>query len=206
MRFHESSKCHSESVLKIFTSPSTSQNVGEIFLTALKWEKLDRRHCFLKILSTIRFIACQGMALRRDRIEIDSNFIQLLRVRGEDDPKVLERLTKRKTNKYTSAEIHLCRNTPLQKYTSAEIHLCRNTPLQKYTSAEIHLCRNTPLQKYTSAEIHLCRNTPLQKYTSAEIHLCRNTPLQKYTSPEIHLCRNTPLQKCKMIFWVLKSF
>ena len=105
MRAHEKSKCHSESVLKIITLPSTTQNVGEILSSQLKLEKLERRHCFLKILSNIRYLARQGMALRGDGSEIDSNFNQLLRLRGEDNPKVLEWMTKRKSNKYTSAEI-----------------------------------------------------------------------------------------------------
>jgi len=61
-------------------------------------------HCFLKVLSNIRFLACQGLPLRGDGNEAESNFLQLFRLRGEDDPKVLDWL-KKKTNKYTSPEI-----------------------------------------------------------------------------------------------------
>ena len=69
-----------------------------------KQEKLDSRHCFLKVLSNIRFLAHQGLPFRGDGGEVDSNFIQLFHLRGEDNPMVLEWL-KKKTCKYTSAEI-----------------------------------------------------------------------------------------------------
>ena len=59
---------------------------------------------FLKIVSSIRFLSRQGMTFRGDRNEEDSNFLQLLRLKAEDDPDLLEWL-KQKTNKYTSHEI-----------------------------------------------------------------------------------------------------
>ena len=59
---------------------------------------------FLKIISSIRFLSRQGMALRGDRNDEDSNFLQLLQLKAEDDPGLLEWL-KQKTNKYTSHEM-----------------------------------------------------------------------------------------------------
>ena len=50
------------------------------------------------------FFACQGCAIRGDQDESDSNFTQLLKLREEDDPK-LSHWMKRKSNKFTSAEI-----------------------------------------------------------------------------------------------------
>lgn len=57
----------------------------------------------LKILSSIRYLARQGLALRGNGDETD-NFLQLLQLKAEEDPAVLEWL-KRKTGKYTSPEV-----------------------------------------------------------------------------------------------------
>ena len=59
---------------------------------------------FFKILASIRFLARQGLALRGDDTEDNSNFIQLLKLQGEDDPELSEWFIK-KYNKYTSAEV-----------------------------------------------------------------------------------------------------
>ena len=50
-------------------------------------KKLNRE-CFLKILLNIQFMARQGMAFRGDGDEVDSNFIQLLKLRGRDDSRI----------------------------------------------------------------------------------------------------------------------
>lgn len=55
----------------------------------------------LKILSSIKYLARQGLALRGDGDEADSNFLQLLQLKAEEDPAVIEWL-KRKTGKCTS--------------------------------------------------------------------------------------------------------
>ena len=58
----------------------------------------------LKILSNIRFLARQSIAIRGDGDEENPNFIQLFKLRGEDDPKFAKWLEK-KTDKYVSADI-----------------------------------------------------------------------------------------------------
>ena len=52
----------------------------------------------------MRFLARQALALRSDGDESDSNYMQLLKLRGEDDTKVFDWLRK-KTDKYTSADM-----------------------------------------------------------------------------------------------------
>ena len=101
---HELSKCHQESVEKIFTLPNTTQDIGETLSQRHKQEHVVNRRCFLKILSSMRFLTRQGLPLRGDGNEADSNFLQLLRLRGEDSPEMLDWI-KKKTGKYTSAEI-----------------------------------------------------------------------------------------------------
>ena len=61
----------------------------------------------MKLISTIRFLVRQGLALRGDRAgEPDSNLIELLQLRGQDenDGKLVGWI-KRKSNKYTSHDI-----------------------------------------------------------------------------------------------------
>ena len=58
----------------------------------------------LKILSNLQFLAKQGLSFRGDMAEIKSNFMQLCRLCGESDSKLLIWL-KIRTDKYTSAEM-----------------------------------------------------------------------------------------------------
>ena len=63
-----------------------------------------KRQVLLRIPSNVRFLARQGLPLRGDGDETDSNFMQLFLLRGEDNPKIVEWLKKR-TDKYTSPDI-----------------------------------------------------------------------------------------------------
>ena len=86
---HEGSKCHKESVFKIVTMPSTMGNVAASLSKQCEKEKIENRHCFLKILSTVKLLARQGLALRGlHGDETNSNFIQFLKARGEDDSRI----------------------------------------------------------------------------------------------------------------------
>ena len=58
----------------------------------------------LKLLSNVRYMARQGLPLRGDGEEDDSNYNQLLGLRGTDDARVLDWI-KRKSDKYTSPDI-----------------------------------------------------------------------------------------------------
>ena len=103
-RKHEKSGCHMEAVEVIITLPRQTRDVGELLSSAHATEKEENRRCLRKILSNIRFLARQGLPLRGDQDESDGNFIQLLKLRGEDDPKLFTWI-KRKTNKYTSGDM-----------------------------------------------------------------------------------------------------
>ena len=104
---HASSKCHKKAVLKMVTLPSSTKIMAEYLSTQLKREKLERRQCFLKVLSNIRFLAHQGLALRgHGDHESDSNFLQLMKLSGEleDDSRISGWLEK-KTDKYTAPDM-----------------------------------------------------------------------------------------------------
>ncbi|PIK42676.1 putative zinc finger MYM-type protein 1-like [Apostichopus japonicus] len=95
---------HKDAVMMSVTLPKTTRDVGESLSSQLVKEKKERREIFLKIISNIRFLARQGLALTGDGDESDSNFIRLFKLRGEDDSR-MEQWLERKTDKYVSAEI-----------------------------------------------------------------------------------------------------
>ena len=104
LKKHEQSSSHKEAVEKMITLPSSCPDVAEMLSREHAEQKKDNRQCLLKILSNLRFLARQGIALRGDGDEKESNFIQLLKLRGNDDPKI-EVWLQRKTDKYISHDI-----------------------------------------------------------------------------------------------------
>ena len=86
-RQHEGSVCHKEAVEKLLTLPATTRDVGEMLVTTLAQERADNRHCFMKILESLRFLARQGCAIR-GHDDTEGNLHQLLCLMGKDDSKV----------------------------------------------------------------------------------------------------------------------
>ncbi|XP_014670107.1 PREDICTED: uncharacterized protein LOC106811091, partial [Priapulus caudatus] len=103
IRQHAETKCHKESVV-VTVELVKIKDIGEQFSCVHEEEKRVNREMLLKILSNIRFLAKQALPLRGHGDETHSNFIELLKLRGEDRPGVLDWM-KKKTNKYTSADI-----------------------------------------------------------------------------------------------------
>ena len=101
---HESSNCHKDSMIVTVDLPSSVKDIAETLQRELTKQKSENRQMLLKILSNIRFLARQSIAIRGDGDEENSNFIQLFKLRGEDDPKFTKWLEK-KTDKYVSADI-----------------------------------------------------------------------------------------------------
>ena len=62
--------------------------------------ELNRR-CLVKIVETLQVLARQGLALRGDNGDDDSNFIQTLQLRAKDIPQLTDWM-KRKQNKFMS--------------------------------------------------------------------------------------------------------
>ena len=63
-------------------------------------EKWNAREILRVILSGVRFLARQGLALRGSGNDFNSNLLQLLRSRAEENPALLKGLEK-KGNKHT---------------------------------------------------------------------------------------------------------
>ena len=103
-RQHEVARCHKEAIEKIITLPATTSDIGEILSKAHAQEKCENHEVLLKILSNLRFLARQACAIRGDGNEVDSNFMQLFKLCGEDNPKIHEWMLKC-ANMYTSHEM-----------------------------------------------------------------------------------------------------
>ena len=85
------------------TLPKTTKDVGEQLSRAHRLEKEQARDMLRLILSSVRFLARQGLALRGDGSDASANLIQLLRLRAEDNPHVLRWLD-RNARKHTAPE------------------------------------------------------------------------------------------------------
>ncbi len=109
---HQSTSSHRESVELLVTIPSNTKDVGEMLSKAHAEQKAENRRMLKMILSSIRYLGRQGLALRGHykidesgrRGEFDSNLIQLLRTRAEDEPTFLNWLEKSQ-DKFTSPDI-----------------------------------------------------------------------------------------------------
>lgn len=96
MKKHEDSARHKEALQLVVVLPACCQTLVRCYPRTMQ--------CLLKVLSNIRFLARQGIALCGDGDENDSNFIQLLKLRGLDDPRI-EPWLQRKTDKYISHDL-----------------------------------------------------------------------------------------------------
>lgn len=93
-RNHEKSTCHLTSVMAMNTFKSPV-NVHSMLSDQHREEQIVRKKVFLKIITSVGYLARQGLALR-GHDELESNLIQLLKVRCEDDPEILKFLDNKK--------------------------------------------------------------------------------------------------------------
>ena len=100
---HEASASHKEA-LQVTLLPTTHSDIGEMLSKQHADTKKENRECLLKILCNIQFLARQGIAFCGEGDEVDSNFMQLLILRGKDGPRI-ETWVQRKTDKYVCHDI-----------------------------------------------------------------------------------------------------
>ena len=99
---HLQSKAHGEAVEVVVILPKTTKDVRELLSQAHRLQKTNARDMLRLILSSVRFLARQGLALRGDGSDASANLIQLLRLRAEDKPEVLQWLDK-SAHKHTAS-------------------------------------------------------------------------------------------------------
>ena len=100
---HQVSECHKIATDYRINLPRTCGNVLEMSSDAAKKTMESNRICFIKVIESLQYLARQGMAMQGDTDD-ESNFIQLLKLRGKDLPLLLKWL-ERKENRYTSHDI-----------------------------------------------------------------------------------------------------
>lgn len=86
---HESSNTHEHAVEIVIILPKTTGKVGEMLSSTLSAQKRTSRQYMWKVAQSVNFLARQGIPLRGDGNERDSNFMQLLYLCGADDPQFL---------------------------------------------------------------------------------------------------------------------
>ena len=99
---HESSNFHKQAVEAL----KSRTDVAKILSFQHTEEKKENRQYLMHVISTIRFLACQGLLLRGDGDEKNSNFLQLLMLRAEDNASIKLMLEKKRM-KYTCHEIQM---------------------------------------------------------------------------------------------------
>ena len=73
----------------LLTLPATTQNIAEMLSSSLAKQKSTNRHCLLKVISCLKFLARRECTIRGHNDLDDGNFYQLLKLMSEDDSKVL---------------------------------------------------------------------------------------------------------------------
>ena len=85
------------------------ENAAEIVSEPYEKKRATSRKMLLPVLSNIRYLTRQSLPIRGNwnnetKAEEDSNFSQLIKLKSEEDPKILKWL-ERKSYKYTSPEM-----------------------------------------------------------------------------------------------------
>ena len=94
---HQLSECHKTAV-ENHLIPKAYGNVLERLSNDAKQGIQTNRWCLIKIIGSLRYLARQGQPIQGDTDD-ESNFIQLLKLRGSEEPFLL-RWLERKTDKY----------------------------------------------------------------------------------------------------------
>ena len=98
---HESSDSHMEAVARYVTASATViGDIGDLLFERHALGKSKNRKILRLILSNIRYLARQALPLRGDwntetMLEENSNFHQLLKLRAQENPEIIEWLRKR---------------------------------------------------------------------------------------------------------------
>ena len=107
---HEKSASHCHAVSMVIAASKECMDVGSKLSRAYEEKRAQNRKCLLAIISTVRFLARQGLALRGAHIdgngEADSNFMQLLFLRNKDIPD-LDKWLQRAQDRFTSHDIQI---------------------------------------------------------------------------------------------------
>ena len=108
-RVHQKSKCHLAALSFEITIPRCG-NVIEMSNESMQAGMRENRKYLIKILETLQFLGRQGLVLRGDENDENSNSIQLLKLRSKDFVKLNQCWRKKLTSihRMTSRMNFLC--------------------------------------------------------------------------------------------------
>lgn len=69
----------------MITLPATTRDIGEQLSSEHASQKVKNREALVQIMSSVRYLCRQGLAMRGDGDESDSNLHQLLSLKAADD-------------------------------------------------------------------------------------------------------------------------
>ena len=102
--FRSHGKSHVNAVeVMMVTHSYTTLDIGHMVSANYKEERKLNREMLTLILKNIIFLGREGLSLRGDGDEVNSNFIQLLKL--NDQNLKIDNWLKKKSNKYTSPDI-----------------------------------------------------------------------------------------------------
>ena len=84
-RKHEESASHKEAFEMMVVLPVTTTEIGEHLLHEYAGQQLENQQPLYQIISCLRYLCRQGLAIRGDADECDSNLHQLLHLKSETD-------------------------------------------------------------------------------------------------------------------------
>ena len=77
---HTLSNTHAEAVEKLITLPATTKDVGELLSATDAKEKEESRKHFMQIISPLKYLARQNLAMRGADTKEDSTLVQLMKL------------------------------------------------------------------------------------------------------------------------------
>lgn len=101
-REHDNSDCHREAVERVKSLPQITKRHRRIFVRTTRRPK-KREQDVLDQSIVYHQVSCQGLAFRGYKDDSDSNFVQLLKLRSSDDPRI--RTWMKRTKDFTSPEL-----------------------------------------------------------------------------------------------------
>ena len=103
---HEASSFHREAMQVVVELPKKCADIGEMLSKQHSDIKKTNRECLLKILASMRYLRSKtgNFSFRGDGDEVDSNLMQLLTLRAQEDS-VLQAWMERKNDRYLSHDM-----------------------------------------------------------------------------------------------------
>lgn len=151
---HEECTSHKEAVEVMVVLPATTAYIGEHSSHQHASQKVKNKQPLHQIVSSLRYLCRQGLPIRGDGDESDSNLNQLLQLKSESDPNLVAWL-KQNENVYTSPElqnelikvmgIHILRNISKEFQSSPFLTIMADetTDISNEEQVAIVFCRVT---------------------------------------------------------------